>query len=360
MRIKLILLFIVLMLLSCSSTPQASIADKNRSSQVDELFAKYNRPDSPGAAVLVVKDGEIMHSKGYGSANITTRQPIKPETKFDLASVSKQFTAMAIMILAERGQLSYDDPLTKFFPQFPKYAQRITVRHLLYHTAGLPDYIGLFYQDGEGEPSARDMLNLLIQQSGPEFRAGTQYEYSNSGYLVLAMIVEQVSKKTYPQFLKEYIFQPLEMSQTIVNNEQKPAISNKAISYDREGKKIVDVDYDPLNYIYGDGGVHSTILDLYKWDQALYTERLVSASTLQQAFKSGQLADGSDIDYGFGWEIGKYRRQRFVKHDGSWAGFRTMIVRYPVIKFSVIVLANYGQVDVDDLANKITDIYFSE
>jgi CubicO group peptidase (beta-lactamase class C family) len=291
-----------------------------------------------------------------------------------LASVSKQFTAMAIMILAERGKLSYDDPLSKFFPEFPKYADTITVRHLLNHVAGFPEYEELFMNLGKVdrkwprstttppsayEPTARDALLLLATNASPRFPAGQRFEYSNSGYMVLGQIVEQASKQRYAQFLRENIFLPLGMTETAVYDETKPAIPNRASSYRSTNQTYQQIDYTPFNFIYGEDNVVTTLNDLYKWDQALYTEKLVRAATLQLAFTPGTLNDGSRTDYGFGWRIAPVLGLPALGHSGSWIGFRTIILRFPEKRTTVVVLANREDFPVGTVAQEIAAIYLA-
>lgn len=340
-----------------------------KSAQVDALLAPWAKNDSPGAAVMVIQNGKVAHQACYGIANLEAKVPIAPDTAFDLASVSKQFNSMAIMILAERGKLKFDDPLSKFFPQFPPYARKITVRHLLNHTSGLPDYMELFVKTGKidkdgkpvgFEPTSRDVLELLAQQKELLFEPGTKWEYSNSGYVVLAQIVEKASGKRYPQFLKANIFRPLGMKETRVSDESRPPIKNRATSYAREGNGYKNADYHPLNWIYGDGNVNTTLRDMYKWDQGLYTEKLVKVSTLQEAWTSGKLNNGSETGYGFGWAVGNYLGLRNTSHSGGWAGFRTHISRFPEQRFTVIVLSNLAGFNPRRISNKIAKIYLGD
>jgi CubicO group peptidase (beta-lactamase class C family) len=318
---------------------------------------------APGAAVLVVHDGRAVHQKGYGLADISARVPIAATTTFDLASVSKQFTALAIMMLAERGNLTYDDPLTKFFPEFPNYASKITVRHLLNHTSGLPDYMSVFQKRPAGissEPNSREAITMLAQIVEPRFAAGEKYEYSNSGYVVLAQIVEKVSGMTFPEFMKRNVFDPLGMSTTLVSDQIKAPSANRAISYAPEGAGFKNADYTPLNRIYGDGNVNTSVQDMYRWDQALYTERLVKPSSLEQAFTPAKLNNGSLTDYGFGWSIENRNGLRIVTHGGGWAGFRTFIMRVPSKQFSVVVLSNLGSFVPGAVAKRIASIYLPD
>ncbi len=359
---------------SGSSTPVAAASAKSeskedRAARVDALMAQWNTGETPGAAVLVVRDGQILLSKGYGLSNVDGKTPIRPDTVFDLASVSKQFTSMAILILAERGKLSLDDPLSKFFPEFPAYAQKITVRNILNHTSGLPDYMELLmtagkidkqWQPGGFEPTSADVIKVLAEAKDPRFGAGEKFEYSNSGYVVLGQIATRAAGKPLPQFLKENVFEPLGMKSTLIADETKPKIKNRAVSYGFEAGKYVDADYTPLNLIYGDGNVNTTIEDMFKWDQALYTEKLIKTATLKQAFTSGKLNDGKETGYGFGWGIGKFGGLDVVAHSGGWAGFRTDIMRFPQERFTVVVLSNWAHFRPADIARMVARIYLAD
>ncbi|HYO59968.1 serine hydrolase domain-containing protein [Archangium sp.] len=343
--------------------------------KVDRLMAPWSQGDTPGAAIIVIQDGRIVLKKGHGLANLESKKPITPDTAFLLGSVTKQFTAMAVMMLAERGKLKYDDSLSKFFPEFPPYAQKITVRHLLHHTAGFPEYEDLFLESGKldkdyprsakpprssFEPTSKDALAILAQVKAPRFAPGKQHEYSNSGYVILAQIVEKVSGQSFAQFLRQNIFQPLGMSRSLLYDETRPKVQNVATSYTLKDGVYRDIDYTPLNAIHGEDNIYSTVEDLYKWDQALYTERLVKAATLQAAFTPGKLNNGQATEYGFGWRVRKFLGLNAVGHGGSWLGFKTVILRFPEQHFTVVVLANLQQFDVGDIAFKISKIYLAD
>lgn len=340
--------------------------------RVDSLMTTVTSASTPGAGVLVVQDGHIALEKGYGLAVVATNMPIRSDTRFLLASVSKQFTAMAIMILAEHGKLSYDDRLSTFFPEFPRYADSITVRQLLNHVAGFPEYEGLFMDLGKVgrdwprsattpraayEPTAHDALELLAEHARPHFRAGDRFEYSNSGYMILAQIVEKVSGQRYARFLDETIFRPLGMNETAVYDETKPAIPNRASSYRPKSGGYEEIDYTPFNFIYGEDNVVTTLNDLYKWDQALYGETLVHRASLEQAFKPAKLSDGSESQYGFGWNLQPMFGVPVVGHTGSWMGFRTAILRIPDKRTTVVVLSNAADFRAPLVAQSIARIY---
>jgi CubicO group peptidase (beta-lactamase class C family) len=352
-----------LLLVTMLLIPAQTALRNPRSAQVDSIMARLVRPTSPGAAVLVIKDGKVVHEKGYGLANIKAKLPITTSSTFDLASVSKQFTAMAIMILAERGKLDYDDPLTKFFPEFPPYASRITVRHLLNHTAGLPNYVTVFWRRPAGissEPTAREVVTMLAQLPAPLSVPGEKYEYSNSGYVVLGQIVAQVSGVTFPEFMRANVFAPLGMSATIVTDPIRAPALNRAVGYRRGPRGFSAAGYSPLNRIYGDRSVYSSLDDMYRWDQALYTDRLVRKRTLAEAFRPATLNNGTLSGYGFGWQLLTMDGLPVLAHNGAWAGFRTYIMRFPSEHFSVIVLSNASNFNATAVANRIAQLYLAD
>lgn len=334
----------------------AHSADKT--AQVDSLFAPKITESTPGAAVVVIKDGKKILEKGYGLANIQTSTPIRANTVFELASCSKQFTAMAIMILAERKRLSYDDHLAKFYPEFTGPAGAVTVEQLLHHTAGLPDYMDAWNKsDTKAPPSSRLMLELVAKNAKLRFKPGSKYEYSNTGYMLLAQIVEKASGKKYPEFMRENIFAPLEMNDTLVFDETKPKIAHKALCYAHEGNTFKNTSRSELNVVYGDGSIHSSVEDLFKWDQALYTEKLVSAATLKRALTEGKLNNGEGTGYGYGWGVGEFHKTQQVEHSGEWLDYNTEVLRLPEKHLSVIVLSNLGKFNADSIAHKIAAIY---
>jgi CubicO group peptidase (beta-lactamase class C family) len=342
---------------------------------VDAIFAPFRRPGVPGASVLVVRDGRVVHQAGYGLANLARKEPITARTRFLLGSVSKQFTAMTVMILAERGKLSYDDPLRKFFPEFPSFADSITVRHLLNHLGGLPEYEGLFVERGLAdenwprsittppsrfEPTARDALRLLAEHATPRFKPGERYEYSNSGYMILAQIVEQVTGQRFATFIRDNVFQPLGMSRTVLYDETTPPLADRASSYAPRGTGFHEIDYTPFNHIYGEDNVIAPIGDLAFWLAGLEPGRLVSARTLEEAYTSGRTNDGKETHYGFGWVVGRSLGVPVIGHGGSWLGFRTAVRRYPEQRLAVVVLANRGDADPEGLAARVAAVYLGD
>lgn len=337
-------------------------------------MAPWSQGNTPGAAVLVIHHGRVLHKKGYGLASLEARTPITPRTAFLLGSLTKSFTAMAVMILAERGQLTYDAQLARFFPQFPPYARKITVRHLLTHTSGLADYGRLWLASGwidtewprssKGprcplEPTARDTLELLARQRALRFDPGARWEYSNSGYVVLAQIVEKVSGESFARFVRKNIFQPLGMKHSVVYDETQPKVRRRATSYTQEGTSYREIDYTPLNLIYGEDNVYSTLEELERWEEAWESGKLVTAASFRQALTPGKLNDGRFVGYGFGWELTRICGLVCVAHTGRWMGFSTIHLRYPEARLAVIILANVAQFDPPAVAHRIGEIFLS-
>jgi CubicO group peptidase (beta-lactamase class C family) len=323
--------------------------------RVDALFRDFNQPGASGASVMVIKGGKVVLAKGYGLANVEVRIPCDTNTNFRLASVTKQFTALAVMILAERKQLSLDERLTDFFPEFPAYGCPITLRQLLTHTSGLIDYEGVIPK-GTGIPVLdRDVLRLLMQQDKTYFPPGTQYRYSNSAYALLALIVEARSGKTFARFLQENIFRPLKMTHTLAYEPGLSVVPNRAYGYSPGASGFKRTDQSLTSSVLGDGGVYSSVADLYQWDQALYTDTLVSRKMLKLAFTPGPVTEHPDTGYGFGWFVGQYRGLRELWHSGNSLGFTTRIARFPEKRFTVIILANRSEAPIAEFPHLITD-----
>lgn len=329
-------------------------------------------------AAALIRNGRIEYRHVFGLANLDSRTPITLDTQFLLASLTKQFTAMAIMILAERHKLQFDDPLAKFCPEFPDYAHAITIRHLLNHTAGLTQYQELlvgkigenYFRSSKSPPAvheftAAEALQVLSRQQKLRFAPGEKFEYSDSAYVVLAQIIERITGERYAEFLKENIFDPLGMRDTLVVDERKQKVPRLALGYAKRDAKWQDITYSPENSVYGEDGIYRTLNDLYKWDQALYTERLVSRSTLELAFTPGRTNDGKEIStglltrpssYGFGWIISSLHGDKSVEHSGGWSGYATHILRVPSRRITAIILTNASNDEVPDLAQQMIEI----
>jgi len=341
------------------------------SAQIDAIFASLKSSKAPGAAVLVVRNGQPVFRRGYGVTDLRTRHPIAAKTNFRLASFTKQFTATCIMLLARDGKLRYDDHLTDFFPEFPAYGKSITVRNLLNHTSGLPDYEDILMKQFPDTPEEKipqildaGVLKLLEQQTGGKFAPGSKWEYSNSGYAVLAMIVEKVSGKSFGQFLQERIFTPLKITNTLAYEKGKNEVPHRAYGHTKVDGVWHETDQSPTSAVLGDGGIYSSLDDLAKWDRALRDHTLLSEEEMRPALAPVQPSDGppksaegKPISYGFGWFLDPYQGHKRMSHDGNTIGFRTTIQRFPDDQLTVIVLANRADLDPQSLALKVADLY---
>lgn len=339
------------------------------STQIDGIFTSLKSRGAPGAAVIVIHEGETIFRRGYGVSDLRTMRPIDEKTNFRLASFTKQFTAACIMLLVHDGKLHYDDHLTDIFPEFAAYGKSITVRNLLTHTSGLPDYedilTGRYPNTPDGKiPQIHDagVLKLLEEQSAGKFPPGAQWEYSNSGYATLAMIVEKVSGQPFGQFLHDRIFAPLHMEHTLAYEKGKNEVSNRAYGYTREKNRWRETDQSSTSAVLGDGGIYSNLEDLAKWDRAIREDTLLSAAEMRPALTPVQpsgpsMPDARPVRYGFGWFLDPYKGHERMWHYGETVGFRTAIERFPADDLTVIVLANRADADAGGLALKVADLY---
>ncbi|MCI0616785.1 beta-lactamase family protein [bacterium] len=327
--------------------------------KIDALFKDFDRPNMPGAVVMVIREGKVIYEKGYGFANIEQQIPCTTSTNFRLASVSKQFTAMAILILAERKQLWFDDPITKFFPEFPSYGNEITVLHLLSHRSGLIDYEDLIPDGTTIQLTDRNVLNLVRQQNKTYFPPDSEFRYSNTGYALLSLIVEAVSGNTYAEFLKRNIFSPLQMTNTIAYEAGISKVPNRSYGYVQENNRFTPSDQSLTSAVLGDGGIYTSVNDLFKWDQALYADKILSQKMLKEALTvTSPTTDIENSGYGFGWYITKHRDTDLFFHRGHTCGFTNLIERYPEKKFTVVILTNRRDAKILDLGKRIFDLYF--
>ncbi len=343
--------------------------------QIDALFAKIISPRDPGCAVLVIKDGKPAFRKGYGITDLRTLHPIGPETNFRLASLTKQFTATAVMLLVHDGKLHYDDTLASIFPEFPAYGKTMTIRHLLNHTSGLIDYEDIMDKQYAGVapdkiPQIKDagVLALLKQQSSTKFPAGTRWDYSNSGYVVLAMVVEKVSGTSFGNFLHEHIFKPLAMNHTLAFENGKNEVTNRAYGHTKADKTWHETDQSSTSATLGDGGIYTSLDDLEKWDRALTNHTLLTIKEMEPALTSPtvhgapmQKPDGSIAPrYGFAWFLDPHRGHRRYSHYGETVGFRTAIQRFPEDHLTVIMLANRADMDAPAMAESVAGLYLGK
>lgn len=267
----------------------------NNEDKIDQIFSEYNKPDVPGAAVMVIKNGEIIFQKGYGLANIESNQPVNETTNFRLASVTKQFTAVSILLLIEREKLQLTTTLNEIFSGFPEYGKNINIKHLLQHTSGLIDYEDMIDDTVTIQLKDKDVLNLMLQSDSTYFEPGSKHQYSNSGYALLALTVEKISGKPYRDFLEENIFQPLGMKNTIAFENSINEVKNRAYGYTITETGTELTDQSITSAVLGDGGIYSSLNDLFKWDQSLYTAKLIDKKYLDESWTPGITTSGNEF-----------------------------------------------------------------
>jgi len=323
--------------------------------RVDELLSKWGRPDTPGCAVAVSKDGKVIYRKGFGSANLEYSIPITPETVFDVASLSKQFTGMAIAMLEEQGKLSLHDDIRKYIPGVPYFGKTITIRHLLHHTSGLRDWPQTMAVAGwkfDDVISFEQILKMVSYQQKLNFEPGTKYLYSNTGYNLLAETVKRVTGKTFREWTWENIFKPLGMSKTHVHDDHREIVKNRAYSYIFDRTAGYSKAVGSLTAL-GSSSLYSTVDDLAKWMLNLETGKIGGKAVIRLMHTPGVLDNGDELPYAFGLNLGNYKDFKRVRHGGRWRGFRSTLHYYPKQKLGIVVLCNLASYNPERAAEKI-------
>ena len=369
----------LLLIIAAPLSPAQSV-----SSRIDSLFSPLADPKSPGLAVLIRDHGRTLFERGYGIRDLRTSAKIDEQTDFRLASFTKQFTAMATMLLIHDGKLQYDRKLTDIFPDFPAYGRAITVRHLLTHTGGLPDYEDLMdaaekVRGPTWSPTHqmqdREVLDLLKQQAAGKFAPGTAWSYSNSGYVVLGLIIAKISGEPLGQFLAARIFTPLHMTGTLAYVNGENTVPNRAYGHTRRPAGFVETDQSSTSATQGDGGIYSNLSDLAKWDEALEHHALLTPEEMRPALTPVKLASGAQpkwpltpggdnlspgnpVSYGFGWFLDPYNAHARMWHFGSTTGFGTVIDRFTAERLTIVILCNRTDLDPAQLALQVADAFF--
>ncbi|MEP7384721.1 MAG: serine hydrolase domain-containing protein [Gemmatimonadota bacterium] len=346
-------------------TPMRQAPDPSHAA-IDSIFARYDHTSTPGCALGVFRDDRIVYARGYGMADLNQRVPIGANTVFYIASTSKQFTAMSVALLAEDGKLSLDDPIRKWIPELPAYADRITVRHLLHHTSGLRDYLGLWAISGRSvadEVPQEVALDLITRQRALDFEPGSQYSYSNSGYLLLAELVKRASGLSLRDFAAARIFQPLGMTSTQFHDDNTRIVERRAEGYQPDGAGTFAIVRTSFALV-GDGGLLTTIEDLLKWDANFYHNVLGRGdpALIRQVTtpSSSPLAGGREQRYAFGLMPGTYRGLAIVEHGGAFIGFRAQLLRVPDAHLSVAILCNDYTAAPEQMARRVVDRYLAD
>lgn len=343
----------------CSASAQAQSTADPLAGRVDSLFAGLNRAPQPGLALAVVRDGRVVLRRGYGLADIENRVPIEPATVFDLASVSKQFTGLAVAMLATEGRIGLNDDIRKYIPELPDFGHTITISHLLHHTSGIRDWPGTLSVGGASFAdtiSLARILSMAYHQRGLNFAPGDEHLYSNTGYNLLAELVQRVTRRPFRAWTDERLFRPLGMTSTHARDNLAEAIPNRAFGYERAADGTYHLTPNNLTAL-GSSSVFSTVDDMARWMINFGDARVGGRAAMQLMRTPGRLNDGAEVPYAFGILNGSYRGLPMFTHSGSWASFDTFLAYLPDQRFGVVVLANSGSVNAQNAVIQITNIY---
>jgi CubicO group peptidase (beta-lactamase class C family) len=356
------IVFTVIVMASLA-TPAQSLSPE-MAAKVDKVFEQWNKPDSPGCAVGVYKDGQIAYKHGYGMANLNDDVPITPATVFHVASMSKQFTAASILLLAQQGKLSLDDDVHKYIPELPDFGERITLRHLMHHTSGLRDQWALLglagWRYSQDLITDDDVMSVMVHQKALNFKPGEKYMYSNTGFTLLALVVKRVSGMSLREFTTKNIFEPLGMTHTHFRDDHEEVIKHDALGYEQEGPgKPFRMDLTNFDTA-GATSLHTTVEDLQLWDENFFHPRVGGPELIRQMLQTGKLNSGKDQDYASGLVIGTYRGLPVVDHGGADAGYRSDFVRFPDQHFSTAVLCNFADTNPSEMAHQVADIVLTK
>lgn len=331
--------------------------------KVDELFSSWNKFDSPGCSLAVIKDHEIIYKRGYGMADLERNIPLSPASVFDIGSMGKQFTAMLIAILDRQGALSLDDPIRKHIPELPAYTQPVTIRHLIHHTSGLRDYTTLMYLSGmrfDNFYYEEELLDLFCRQKALNYQPGDEFLYTNTNYLLLGIIAKRATGKSLSALLQEYILDQLGMKATSFNDDPGRIVKNRAIGYAAaEGGFRNDMSF---NGGFGDGIILSSVEDLFLWEQNFHDNKLGGGGNelIQEILTPGRLNNGYKLNYAYGLFVDQYKGLKTIQHAGGWAGYRSDIRLFPEQHLSVICLANLASIEPWMLTAQVAEIYLAD
>jgi CubicO group peptidase (beta-lactamase class C family) len=357
---RLCLISMALVYVVTSSAHSAALQQPSFDVRVDRVFAQWDKPDSPGCALGIVKDGHLIYSRGYGIAVLEHDVPITPRSAFYIGSLSKQFTAMAVALLVQDGRLGLDDPIQKFVPELPAYEKPITIRNLLHHMSGLPEYMPLLMAAGwrpEAPFSNQDALQVVARQRTLAFEPGQRFAYSNTGYMLLAIIAERAARAGLDAFANTRIFAALNMTSTHFHADVSRLVKRRAYAYEPSpggGLRLAP----PVPARLGAGGIFTTVEDLVRWDQNFYDGRVGGDRLIKQITAPGTLNNGQPVEYAFGLEVREHAGRRVVEHGGSLAGYQAYFTRFPDQRLSVICLCNLSTIRAGDLAHAVADIAF--
>jgi CubicO group peptidase (beta-lactamase class C family) len=338
-------------------------SDAEIEGKVNQLFAAYDKPDSPGCALGVVRDGAFIYKKGYGAASLELGVPLTPESVFYMGSVSKQFTAASVVLAAEQGFLSLDDDVHKYVPELPSYGKPVTLREMLHHTAGFRDIFTLLDLAGRNaediHPSS-ELIDLVARQKSLNFNPGDEFSYSNSNFFLMSVVIRRATGQPLSQFANENIFKPLGMTHTRFYDDHTLVVPGRVAAYEPRSGGGFSIGWSTNFDKVGDGGLMSSVDEMLLWDRNFYDNKLGRGTLLKELQTKGVLNNGKQIGYGLGLFISKYRGLPVVGHSGALFGYRTQILRFPQQKFSVICLCNLSTSQPLELADNIADIYLAD
>jgi CubicO group peptidase (beta-lactamase class C family) len=341
-----------------SATLAARNIDAAERARIDAVFKAYDKPHVPGCALGVMQNGQLAYGRGYGWADLERNVPITTASLFDIGSTSKQFAAASISLLVQAHKLAYTDDIRKYIPEMPDYGAPITIDNLMHHTSGLRDYTGLLTLAGhtiEEATTDSQALASIVHQRHLNFPTGSKYEYSNTGYFLLSVIIQRVTGISLADFARERIFRPLGMTGTMYRNHAAMLIPNRALGYapaDSGGFQNSMSNWEQT----GDGAVQLSVRDALKWDENFYHPRVGGAAMVQQLQERGRLANGDTISYARGLEIDLYRGLRRVQHGGDWVGYHTAFSRFPDQHTSVLIMCNSDGISPTELADRVSDV----
>lgn len=354
---QILLLFITVL---CMAELNGQSLTKNQKLMVDSLMQQYDGDSLPSASLVILRGEKVLYKKSYGMADMEKGRKASPSTNYRLASVSKQFTAAAVLRLIEKKKFTLQTTLTDIYKDFPGYGKHITIHHLLNHTSGIVDYEALIPDSATIQVTDADVLKMMKGIDSVYFAPGEKYQYSNTGYALLAMIVEKYSGMKYPDYLKKYIFTPAGMKKTLAFVDGYNSVPNRAYGYSIRMDTVRRTDQSVTSAVLGDGGIYSNIDDLIKWNNAILKNKVISAKSWALACSRKELNDGSAVNYGYGWHLKTWRGYECVYHTGSTIGFRNILYRIPSEKLTVILLTNRNAGAREDMAEKVLSVVLKE
>lgn len=350
MKLSFSLFLTFLLLNSCSKN--LTLEEK-----IDKIFTEFQKKDTPGVSIAVQNNGKLIYNKGFGLANLVSGEKILPQTNFRLASITKQFTAYSILLLENDNKISIEKSITEYFPELSHYANKITIKNVLQHTSGLLDYEDFVNKSDNVQLKDKDVLSILVNQDSLYFEPGTKHRYSNSGYAILALLIERVSNKSFANFLESRIFKPLQMNNTIAYEKGISEVVNRSLGYAKTDSGFVDSDQSLTSAVLGDGGIYSSILDLLKWDDEINSPKLLPNKIFTEIFIKGKNVFGEEFDYGYGWRLDPYKNFIRQYHTGSTSGFSNIYMKLPSEGLTIIVLINIKDCDAKNYAEQIADFF---